>query len=119
VVSILEAMAMGIPIIASDGWGMEEYLEDNHNALLVKGRNGKVTWMDDLGMLRENYDSMNDADPEVVADLETALTRLIIEPDLRTRLIEQARRDVAEKFTVKKWNQGLETAFNKGIAANK
>jgi glycosyltransferase involved in cell wall biosynthesis len=119
VVSILEAMAMGIPIIASDGWGMEEYLEDNRNALLVKGRNGKVTWVDDLGMLRENYDSMNDANPEVVADLEAALTRLIVEPQLRVRLIEQARRDVAEKFTVKKWNQGLETAFNKGIVAKK
>jgi|GEM_PF-997204 len=119
VVSILEAMAMGIPIIASDGWGMEEYLEADSNALVVKGRKGKVTWMDETGMLRENYAPMETADIEVVLELENALERLITQPDLRVNIANQAKQDVVEKFTLKKWNKGLEQAFNKGIAADK
>ena len=40
VVSILQAMAYGLAIVVSDGWGIEEYVNDGRNGLIVRGRYG-------------------------------------------------------------------------------
>src|SRR5262249_19636179 len=56
VVSLLRAMAFGQVVVASDGWGIEEYVAHGRNGLIVKGRYGKVSWMDEkTGLLREDY----------------------------------------------------------------
>ncbi|MBY0514874.1 MAG: glycosyltransferase, partial [Gemmataceae bacterium] len=57
IVSLLQAMSYGLAVVASDGWGMEEYVEDGRNALVVKGRYGKTSWADrEAGVLREDYE---------------------------------------------------------------
>ena len=70
IVSLLQAMSYGLAVVGSDGWGMEEYLEDERNGLVVRGRHGKASWADpQAGMLRENYEVMYTPDPEVVAGI--------------------------------------------------
>lgn len=113
VVSMLEAMSFGLPAVVSDGWGFEEYIQDRVNGMVVRGRYGKVVWMDhEIGMLRENYDLMEREDPVVVQGLVEAITTLIDDGDLREKIGKQARFDVETKYNLKNWNEGLKKAFD-------
>ncbi|MFQ5751374.1 MAG: glycosyltransferase, partial [bacterium] len=84
VVSMLEALSYGMILVASDGWGIEEYITDGYNGMIVKGRYGKVTWMDEKeGVLREDYDVMLESDPEVVNNLVETGSNVVEDEELR------------------------------------
>jgi glycosyltransferase involved in cell wall biosynthesis len=113
IVSLLQAMAHGLAVVASDGWGIEEYVDDGRNGLVVRGRYGKASWADPAaGQLREDYGAMATPDPDVVAGIVAAVSRLVEDHRLRARLGRTARADVAERFTVDGWNRGLKAAFD-------
>ena len=38
IVSLLEAMAYGMTLITCNGWGVEEYVQNGYNAIIVAGR---------------------------------------------------------------------------------
>src|SRR5262249_11913409 len=114
VVSILQAMSYGQVVVASDGWGIEEYVTDEQNGVIVKGPYGKASWMDEkTGLLRENYRPMHRSDPVVVQGLVEALSRLAEDRTLRGRLGRQARRDVETTYSLESWNRGLKVALDK------
>ncbi len=75
VVSVLRAMAHGQVVIVSDGWGFREYVEHGRNGLVVPGRYGKASWMDDDGMLREDYALLHEPDPTVTRGLIETISR--------------------------------------------
>jgi glycosyltransferase involved in cell wall biosynthesis len=113
IVSLLQAMSYGLAVVASDGWGMEEYLHHERNGLIVKGRYGKVSWADEAaGMLREDYEPMALADAVVVQGIVDAVSRLVEDSRLRARLGRAARADVETKYTVERWNQNLKMVFD-------
>ena len=101
IVSLLQAMSYGLAVVGSDGWGMEEYLHHERNGLVVKGRYGKASWADETaGLLREDYEPMYTPDPEVVAGLVEAVSRLVEDRELRRRLGGAARRDVETTYNL-------------------
>lgn len=113
IVSLLQAMSYGLAVVTSDGWGIEEYINHQRNGLIVKGRYGKVSWADyEAGMLRENYEPMQTADPEVVQGLVEAISRLVEDRLLRRRLGWAARQDVRVHYNLERWNNGLKQAFD-------
>ena len=71
-VSLLEAMAMGKPIIATPAGGIPEAIENGKNGILVE------------------------PDPEKIAD---AIEKLIRDRDLRKKLGDEAKKTAEEKFT--------------------
>lgn len=73
--TLLEAMALGIPIIASRVGGLAEILQDNVNALLVP--------------------------PENAMALAQSIARLHDDPELRQRLGEHAQRLQQTRYTLK------------------
>ena len=114
VVSLLRAMAFGQVVVASDGWGIEEYIAHERNGLIVKGRYGKVSWMDEkTGLLREDYRPMHRSDLVVVQGLVEAISRVAEDRNLRRRLGRQARRDVETTYSLENWNRGLQAALDK------
>jgi glycosyltransferase involved in cell wall biosynthesis len=114
VVSLLQAMSYGLAVVASDGWGIEEYVKHEHNGLIVKGRYGKVSWADEQeGMLREDYAPMWTPDPEVVAGIVEAVSRLVEDRELRRRLGRASRRDVETTYNLEQWNRGLKEMLDK------
>ena len=114
IVSLLQAMAHGLAVVASDGWGFEEYVDHERNGLIVKGRYGKVSWVDEqAGLVREDYEPLFDPDPEVVQGLVEAVSRLVEEPGLRQRLGRSGRRDVETIYNLERWNAGLKDVFDR------
>jgi glycosyltransferase involved in cell wall biosynthesis len=117
IVSLLQAMSYGLAVVASDGWGIEEYVTHGRNGLIVKGRYGKVAWADhQAGVLREDYGPMLTPDPEVVGGLVDAVSLLVEDHELRKRLGRAARRDVETTFSLERWNRGLKEAFDRGLS---
>jgi glycosyltransferase involved in cell wall biosynthesis len=114
IVSLLQAMSYGLAVVGSDGWGMEEYLEDGRNGLVVRGRYGVASWADtEAGMLRENYEPMYTPDARVVAGIVEAVSRLVEDAELRRELGTTARADVREKYTAAAWNAGMKAALDR------
>lgn len=113
IVSLLQAMSYGLAVVGSDGWGMQEYLRDEENGLVVKGRYGKASWADEqAGVLREDYEPMYTADPDVVRGIVEAVSRLVEDRALRARLGRNARADIETKYTTAQWNAGLKAVFD-------
>jgi glycosyltransferase involved in cell wall biosynthesis len=120
IVSLLQAMSYGLAVVASNGWGFDEYLENGHNGLMVPGRYGVTSWADhEAGMLREDYDSMRLPNPKVVAGLVSALSRLAESHELRARLGRTAREDVRTRYTLARWNEALGSALDRASGRRK
>jgi glycosyltransferase involved in cell wall biosynthesis len=116
VVSLLQAMSYGLAVVTSDGWGIEEYVTHERNGLIVKGRYGITSWVDEqAGMLREDYEPTYTADPGVVAGLVEAVSRLIEDRELRRRLGRTARLDVQNTYNLEQWNRGLKQALDAAV----
>jgi glycosyltransferase involved in cell wall biosynthesis len=114
IVSLLQAMSYGLAVVGSDGWGMEEYLEDGRNGLVVRGRYGVASWADrEAGMLRENYEPMYTPDAEVVRGIVDAVSRLVEGAELRRELGATARADVRDKYNATAWNAGMKAALDR------
>jgi glycosyltransferase involved in cell wall biosynthesis len=115
VVSILEAMAHGLALVTSDGWGINEYVEHGRTGMIVRGRFGKCSWTDERGLLREDYRSMFSPDPFVVSQLVDVISKLVEDKELREKLRENARADIENKFSAEKWVAGLKKAFDQAL----
>lgn len=89
-VSIVEALACGVPVVTTPMTGIPEIVQDGHNGLLVP----------------EN-------DPRALAG---AIDRLIREPDLRERLSARARDSVVSKFDIKVTSRQLREIFAQDMA---
>jgi glycosyltransferase involved in cell wall biosynthesis len=116
VVSILQAMAHGLAVVTSDGWGISEYIDHERNGLIVSGRYGETSWMTPDGMLMEDYRPLLKGNPNVANALRDILAMLINEPDRRRQLGETARKDVETRFSLEAWNDGLAGAFDRALA---
>ncbi len=116
VVSILEAMAHGLALVVSDGWGITEYVEHGRNGIVVPGRYGRCSWIDKKGMLRMNHRPIFSSDPFVVSGLVNSLSALIEDRNLRQRLGQADRRDIETRFSMDNWTRGLAKAFDQALS---
>jgi glycosyltransferase involved in cell wall biosynthesis len=117
IVSLLQAMASGLAVVASDGWGIQEYLTHERNGIVVPGRYGKTSWVDEeVGLLREDYEPTYTADPIVVQGIVEAVSRLVEDHELRKRLGQTARHDVETTYNLESWNDGLKAALDRAVA---
>jgi glycosyltransferase involved in cell wall biosynthesis len=116
VMSVLEAMSFGLPVIVSDGWGMEEYVTHCRNGLVVRGRYGKCSWVDKDGMLREDYRGLRSPDAGVTEDLARNMGEVMTNNSLREEIGRAARHDVETRFSLDSWNRRLRGIFNEVLS---
>lgn len=113
IVSVLQAMSYGQVVVASDGWGVEEYVEHEKTGMIVRGRAGTVSWMDEsVGLLREDYSHLYESNPTVVQGLVETISRLVEDIELRRRLGVAAREAVRTRYNLDRWNAALKTVFD-------
>jgi glycosyltransferase involved in cell wall biosynthesis len=117
ILSLLQAMSHGLAVVTSDGWGIEEYVTNDRNGIIVKGRYGKTSWVDEeQHMLREDYEPTYRSDPVVVRGIVEAVSRLIEDRALRQRLGRTAREDVRTTYNLERWNRALAQVFDSALA---
>jgi hypothetical protein len=85
----LEAMAVGLPVIATDAGGPAEYLEHQRNALVLP----------------------REAPP---SDFAAAVRRLESDPGLRERLVEHGHATAA-RFTAEGYNRAIREALEAAV----
>jgi glycosyltransferase involved in cell wall biosynthesis len=83
--SVLEALSMGKPVIATTVGGIPEVIRDGVNGILVRPR--------DVGALKD------------------ALERMILDENLRKRFSENARETVLKRFTTTEMARNTEAAL--------
>lgn len=87
---LFEAMAAGVPIVATAVGGVPDVLRDEREGLIVEP-----------------------ADPEAVA---IALARLRDDPDLARRLSDAARRRLVEEFGSERWVEAYDRVYDRAIS---
>ena len=114
VVSTLEAMSFGVPVVVSDGWGFSDYVDDGRTGIIIPGRYGVVSWYDEnSGMLREDYEPMFSLNESFGERLIKELRHLINHPEERKKIGESALREVRERFNIENWNKGLKSVLDR------
>jgi glycosyltransferase involved in cell wall biosynthesis len=89
-ISILEAMARGVPVVASRVGGIPEVISDGVDGILVE--------------------------PSSPDEIAAALTRLAREPELLRRLGEAGRRTVEERFSIDAMVHRVEAVYDEELA---
>ncbi|WP_148883431.1 glycosyltransferase family 4 protein [Thermococcus aciditolerans] len=82
---ILEAMAAGVPVVATDVGGIPEIIRNSESGLLVS--------------------------PGNELELRNAIQKLLLDEDLRRRFGNNGRRAVEERYSWKKVTEGIEKAY--------
>jgi len=115
--TILEAMSYGLPIIMLDSWGVRDYLRPNRNAILVKLSDKIKGYTSEEYPLnarsKEFIQDIKALDPEVINRLALTLRKLITNNSLRKRLGTNAKKDAETLFSIKRKNNQLKEIFDK------
>ena len=105
VTTLLQAMAHSLAIVASDGYGIEEYIKDGVNGLIARGIYGKSGYIDKQGIFREDYVCSLDINEEVVNNSVRLMKLLIEDKKLMNSIQFNARKAVDDEFSMEMWNK--------------
>jgi glycosyltransferase involved in cell wall biosynthesis len=112
IVSMLEAMAYGMILVASDGWAINEYATDGHDAILVKGRSN-ISYIDwDSGILCENYSPMFRVNEGIVQQIVVRVTSLILHPAQQKEMRRKAWEKIDHACNMETFNFRLKKVFD-------
>ena len=104
--SICKALSYGIPVIASNGWGNEEYIQHDHNGIIIQGFENFSWHKDNIGCI-ENYNNI--PQPDLAEFITNQMYQYIMyiynNPDYLNTLKENARETCLTKYSLLNWNE--------------
>jgi glycosyltransferase involved in cell wall biosynthesis len=103
----MEALACGVPVIATAASGQMDFLH-GENALLVPATDVPVS--DEAVAEIFTYAGARWFEPDQT-ELQAAMRRMLVEADLRRRLIERGLADVSKNFSLDCGRRSVETAL--------
>jgi glycosyltransferase involved in cell wall biosynthesis len=107
-VSLIEAMASGAAVIASDAPGVDEFVRDGETGIATKGRLGKLSWYDERGFLRQTFEPLKkNFDAAFAANLLAAMELLASDPSRRNAMSRKAFAHVRENHAMGPWTGGF------------
>ena len=118
VVSLMEAMYYGAVPIVSDGWGIQEYVENQATGHVVSGVYSVVSWIDaETGTLHEDYDPMYRMPGILTEALTRCVTRLLDETSDRASVALRAHRQVRDQHNIDLFNRGFSRFLDRGLVS--
>ena len=107
-VSLVEAMASGAAVIASDAPGVDEFLHDGETGIATKGRLGKLSWYDEYGFLRQTFEPLKKSfDADFAANLLAAMESLARDTARRRALSRAGYAHVRANHAMGPWVDGF------------
>ncbi len=117
--STLEAMSYGIPIIFLDTYSVRDYIINGVTGILIKPSENikgyKSPAYPSNIRSKEFISEINNLDDRVIDDLYFAVKKLIINSKLRHRLGKNGRKLVSTKFSIKIRNKKLKKIFDEAL----
>jgi glycosyltransferase involved in cell wall biosynthesis len=120
--SLLEAMSVGLPVVATNIFAVPEIIEDCKNGFLIEAK--KYDWADNKGLMKSEFlldprkrmymYRLNK--PDIVRQLVEKVSLLIEDSSLRKRMGREGRRIVEKgKFSIKERNKRLEQIYEEAL----
>lgn len=110
-VSSIRALAYGIPVVCSNGWGFDEFINEETGFIAV-GQDGVSTWKDENGVFREIYGIKNlGVNEKLVNSIKSILLKISNSPEI---VVEKSKKCVDyanENFDINKRNKLLGEVF--------
>lgn len=116
--SSLEAMSHGLPIIALDTWGVRDYLNEKFAIIIkpstkIKGYSSKEY---PTNVRRPDFvRDIKNKDTTVIDALIRAISLLKDNPKLRRRMSLNAQKEIKKKFSLEERNIKLKNIFDKAL----
>jgi len=115
-IAVIEAMSVGLPVVATNMFAMPEIIREGHNGFLI---NSKMHW-DKYVKFDPKYKKFNvDAvkiHPEMVKDLVKKLSILIEDKNLRRKMGQNSFKMVdSGKFSIKRRNEKLRKIYEEAL----
>ncbi|MEM5879104.1 MAG: glycosyltransferase family 4 protein [Candidatus Aenigmatarchaeota archaeon] len=109
---LLDALAVGLPIVATDIFAVPEIVEDNKNGFLI---HSPIKWHDERYFYNPQGDSKRNKEL-IVKQLVKKLSLLIEDSSLRKKMGKYSRRLVEKgKFSIKERNEKLRIIYEDSI----
>ncbi|MEM5832454.1 MAG: glycosyltransferase family 4 protein [Candidatus Aenigmatarchaeota archaeon] len=109
---LLDALAVGLPIVATDVFAVPEIVEDNKNGFLI---HSPIRWHDETYLWNPVGGSKKDKE-FIVKQLVEKLSLLIEDSSLRRRMGRYSRRLVERgRFSIKERNEKLRKIYEEAI----
>src|SRR3989338_10094518 len=120
VTAFLEAMSVGVPIIALNTYAVQDYIENGFNGFIVQ-RSDKIKGYTNPGY--PSYirtDTFTDEiksldDPELIARLKEKLEYLLANPGLIKKTGQNARKEFLRRYSLEKRNKEFKEVFDKAL----
>lgn len=112
----LEALSFGIPIVMLDTYGVRDYLQNGKNAILVKPSDKITSYNEEAYPAnirsRKFISEIEEVDEEVVGRLYGAVKRLVENQKLREKLGRYGKKTAENKFSIELRNKKLKKIFD-------
>ncbi|MDP2628873.1 MAG: glycosyltransferase family 4 protein, partial [Nanoarchaeota archaeon] len=115
-IAVIEAMSVGLPVVATNMFAMPEIIQEGHNGFLI---NSKMHW-DKYVKFDPKYEKFNEdvakIHPEMVKDLVKKLSILIEDKNLRRKMGRNSFKMVdSGKFSIKRRNEQLRKIYDEAL----
>jgi glycosyltransferase involved in cell wall biosynthesis len=116
--TLFQAWSYAMPVIASDGFGFQEFVDHGVNGFCVSGRKKVCFFDDNAGIMRDRIsmtENPNNSDQEVVEQLVKYLSILIEDSDKRIAMGQHGKHKIDSSYSLAQWNNTLARVFDFAI----
>lgn len=113
--SISQALSWGIPVLTSNGWGIDHYVKDGYNGLVAKFSPQVNSWVDDTGIFREEYQPIHTLNETLVSNLEASIEGFVEQPYIIENMSESALEFAKENLSIENRNKYLKPLLDEAF----
>lgn len=112
-ISVVQALAYGIPVIATDAWGFDEFIDDGATGFLVHNQTKQSYFdVDEKGIYRIDNARPYRVDDALVDSIVEKMLLLVHNADLLKEMSARARSEALQQFSLDRRNDMLKKIFD-------